>query len=305
MQRVDAGRNRPDVEPIRARCRSTAEVHECALATSSGGARDDARGSHQVTDVMHIERDIVAPREDTWEACATSHGIARWQADEVRGEVARGSSIVLGWPALGARVDLRVLEIEPQTRVVLASGDARVALTLVPSGVRLEHRGLADGDEREGVASSWRVSLAILAQHLERHRGRDRKVEWFVRRARTSAAAAHAFFTDGPALGSWLARRGSVGPEGEAYEIELASGAPMSGRVLSHTPGRDLALEWREQDDSVLVLRTLPSPLDASERLIALSWSRWSADEAPAALCDELESAIDRLSRILGGPATA
>lgn len=258
-----------------------------------------------MTEVIRLERSIAAPVDAAWEACATPRGIARWQADEVAGTVERGSSLVLRWPKLGARVDLDVVDIEPRRRLVLKSGDAVLALDLVPGSIRLEHAGLAPGDELEGVTSSWRLSLALLAQSLEHHRGRDRHVTWLVRRATTSAAAVHAFFTDGSALGSWLARRGSVGPEGTRYALELTSGAPMSGRVLSNTPGRDVALEWNEQDGSVLVMRSLPSPVDPEERVIALCWSRWSAERPAPPPTGELEAALDRLARIVGSDASA
>ncbi len=258
-----------------------------------------------MTRVIHLERSIAAPADAAWEACATPRGIARWQADEVTGTVERGSSLALRWPALGARVDLDVVDVAPERRLVLRSGDALLALDLAPGSIQLEHGGLAPGDELEGVASSWRLSLSLLAQSVERHRGRDRRVEWVVRRARTNTAAAHAFFTDGSALGSWLARHGSVGPEGSRYELELMSGTRMSGRVLSHTPARDVALEWSEQGDSVLVMRTLPSPVDPDDRLIALCWSRWGADPPPDALKGELAAALDRLARILGGDRSA
>jgi tRNA pseudouridine-54 N-methylase len=91
-----------------------------------------------------------------------------------------------------------------------------------------------------------------------------------------------------------------MGAEGEAYSLTLSSGERMSGKVLCRVAGRDLALSWEEQNDSILALRTLPSPRADRERVVAICWSKWGATEpGEHAVEGELKRALERLSGIL------
>jgi hypothetical protein len=69
--------------------------------------------------------------------------------------------------------------------------------------------------------------------------------------------------------------------------------------VLANTPGRDIALSWPEDGDSVLCLRTLPSPRTLEERLLLVYWSRWSETEPKAERRRGLTTALGRLARNL------
>src|SRR5205085_2652145 len=106
-----------------------------------------------------------------------------------------------------------------------------------------------------------------LAHYLEHHDGELRSVHWAVRPAQTSIERAHAFFTLPEAQRGWLTRDGSgVGEPGSDVSLELAWGSALHGRVLSHTPPRDVLLSWRETNHSLLALRTLPCGELAAER---------------------------------------
>ena len=79
----------------------------------------------------------------------------------------------------------------------------------------------------------------------------------------------------------------------------------MSGRVLSHTPGRDVLLTWEEDGSSTLAFRTLPSPRDPEQRLLAVVWSRFGNADPPEARRAGIEAAVDRLTRVLDRVPTA
>jgi hypothetical protein len=79
----------------------------------------------------------------------------------------------------------------------------------------------------------------------------------------------------------------------------------MSGVVLAHTEGRDLALRWDEANYSVITFRTLPSPNGEHERLLVISWSRWQELENAERIAGELDGALARLVQLLSAPGDA
>ncbi len=252
---------------------------------------------------IHLEQPVDASQAELWKACATAEGIARWQADVASGDALEDGRLRLEWPALGASLELDVVAAEEGERLVLRSGDSLVEMTFSPGAVEVTHEGIS-GDEAEGMTASWRAALALLAHHLERQRGRDREVHWFVRTVATSAEAAHAYFTDEAALASWLTTEGGVHTEGARHELGLIGGGTLSGRVLANIEGRDVVLTWKEDGDSALTFRTLPSPLSGS-RIVAAVWSRWTDEPATEKRAAQLEAAVGRLARVLesGGKA--
>jgi uncharacterized protein YndB with AHSA1/START domain len=255
---------------------------------------------------VFVEEPVRAPVERIWRACTEVQGLCAWQADEIAGEVATGAELVLGWPSLNVAIDLRVERVEPMRRVVFSSDDSRLELIVAPGKVTIEHSADFDEDEREGTLSSWRLSLATLAHYLEHHDGRSRTVNWAVQRATTSLEDAHAFFTLSGAQSGWLTRNNGtdIGAVGSEVALDLAWGTPMTGRVLSHTPPRDLLLSWRETNQSLLALRTLPSHQAPNERLLVATWSTWDLPEtAPTAA--NLQGALSRLARVLENRARA
>jgi uncharacterized protein YndB with AHSA1/START domain len=247
-----------------------------------------------------LHQPVNAPRDRLWSAFATSQGLAAWQADLVTGEVQQGSRLVMSWPALSVRIDVEVEELVEQERLVMRTGDLRMALDLADERVTLDVTGCTTEDEAQGSAAAWRVSLATMAHYVEHHADQQRHVSWAVRPAEASAGAAYMCFTDAELLGAWLGNTsGPIDKPGQRFSLELASGATMTGRVLALTPGRDLALSWHEQDHSVLALRTLPSPRKSGERLLVLAWSRWNATGAGRAIWSDFEAALGRLGRLL------
>jgi uncharacterized protein YndB with AHSA1/START domain len=254
---------------------------------------------------IEIRQRIAAPRTRIWAALTEPEGIARWQADRAYGRVERGGWLNLGYPALGAEVELAVEAVEPERRLVVSSGRSQAEFLLDEAEVTLRHQGLEPGDELDGTASSWRVSLALLAHYLEKHDGRGRQTDWFVRRARTTPGAAHCFFTESAALSVWLGTGDDLVHPNDPLRLRLVWGETLTGRVLARTPDRDVALSWNEQGDSALVLRTLPVPGEPGERFVIVNWSRWDASEVPARARAGLEAACQRLATLLDRPARA
>ncbi len=254
---------------------------------------------------FHLIQPIHAPREVVWHACSDPVGLAAWQADEVRGKVELGERLTLAWPSLGAEIEVKVLELQEGERVVFGWGDRRVTLSISEGGVTLAHSALPFGDEYAGTGSSWAISLANLAHYCEHHPRRTRVVHWLLSRAHTDNVTAHVFFSDPSALGAWLGKGSELGKAGSSYRINLSPEHPMSGRVLAHTPDRDVLLSWSEDSESTLGLRTLPSPLSDDELTVALTWSRWSDSPPRHGAWTALSSAHQRLVALLDGGADA
>lgn len=255
---------------------------------------------------IHLKRKMAAPPRAVWKALALPEGLARWQADGATGAATPGGSFELHWPTLGASIELQVVDAIPDERLLLRAGESELEMCIDDGSITLTHTGLESDDQADGMTSAWHISLAQLGHYLSHHDGRDRDVQWFLRRVKTQPSTAHAFFTMKEALGAWLCTDGSIGEEGSRFGLKLVGGRTISGRVLAHTPGRDIALSWEEDGQSVITLRTLPSPFATDERLVALVWSRWGKGEANfEEICTYFEAAIDRLGDLLSSPGSA
>jgi hypothetical protein len=227
-----------------------------------------------------------------------------WQADEAQGEARKGGVLTLSWLAFGARLDLEVRDLIPYQRIVLGHGDSTVELSLTDGGVHLLHSGPEAGSDGDGLRSSWRLALAQLAHCVERHPGKKRSVQWLLRRMRCSAGAAHLCFSEAELLRRWLGQSSTLGDAGSEYELMLDGGQRLSGRVLAHIPGRDVALSCEGYGDSVLGLRTFP--LAGAERIVALSWSQWGRPRRGSSeVCEQLARCLFRLGSLLDGCAQA
>jgi uncharacterized protein YndB with AHSA1/START domain len=242
---------------------------------------------------------VKAQRADLWRAVATTSGLARWQADRADGQIRKGSTVRLSWPALHAEVILEVAGLESGASVTYRNGDTRTRFDVEDGSVTLEHDGLDEDDDLEGFASSWRVALAALKHSTERHPGHARTVAWFTRTVHATPEIAHLYFTDPAALAGWLGRSSGIGTVGAPYSIVGDSGTLLEGRVLARVPARDVALSW-DSADAAITLRTLPSR-DDSERVVAVSISFWG----PPREVTLFEAALDRLARALSAHGRA
>jgi uncharacterized protein YndB with AHSA1/START domain len=248
---------------------------------------------------IQVVQPIAASRDRLWAALTEPAHLANWQADSADGSLAR-RSLVLGWPALGVHMHLRVLEAEDKRNLTLKSGRSTVRFQIHDSALTLTHGGLDDVDEAEGVRASWQVSLGLLNHYVKTHFGVPRVTHWALETAATTAQEAQVFFSDQAALNSWLTSDGTgIGKVRGDYRLTLRWNETASGKVLVKTEGRDLAVTWAEQDDSVLVFRTLPAPMQPEHRILALLWSHWGCQGSDSTRCHQLEAALSGLKRIL------
>jgi uncharacterized protein YndB with AHSA1/START domain len=258
-----------------------------------------------MTGGITIVQPVAAAAHELWRACATPEGLKGWQADSVVGQVRAGGRLQLAWPSLGAELELYVVDVQAPKRLVLEAGSQRIVIEAEHRRVVLTHFGSATQDEAAGTTSGWRVSLATLAHSLERHPRAERHVHWAVCVAAASSELAHAYFTNGAALGAWLTSRGEIGDRGSSVCLRLRWGTRLTGQVLAHTPGRDVAVSWREENDAVLAFRTLPLPGDCARRLVALQWSTWGKRDGLAATASHLDACVRRLAKLLGARGSA
>lgn len=152
-----------------------------------------------------------------------------------------------------------VLEVQPPERLVLAGEipgypPFRLEVTITRDGgdtrVRLFNSGFREGaqweDEYQGVASGWRLSLALLRLYLERYYGTPKRSALVIPPARFEYADILGWFTDEATLAQWLTRSGALGAPGTPARLVLRNGASVTGTVLE-TTDREVALSWDEQ----------------------------------------------------------
>lgn len=215
------------------------------------------------------------------------------------GEVEQGSALTLSWPTMGLSVRVHVAESIPDQRVVYEVGSSRLMIDVGDGKVSLTHEGLRSDDEEDGMTSAWRTALGLLEHGILHHPNQNRHVRWFLQPAVTSAGFAHTHFTEGAALTQWLTTSGGIGEDGASCSLGLAWGAQLNGTVLANVPERDVAISWTEEAESCLVFRTFPSPRLAEERLLAVCWSIYGRPEFPEQSTQGLQSALERLARVL------
>jgi hypothetical protein len=230
--------------------------------------------------------------------------MAAWHADEATGSLEE-QCLVLRWPRLGAQRELRVLEVQAGSRLVLESGAALVTFELDDNQLTLKHQGLTSSEEFEGTRSSWQVALAVLDHYLTHHFGKSRQVHWAAAPARFTADQAYAFFSHDVAPGAWLGQA-SQSLEGVGSTLYLSlSGTLQAVQVLASNPGRDVAMALLGGARSVLVMRTLPAPLTAEKRLVALTWSQWGHAPPDEQITETLDRAVVRLSQLAARAGSA
>lgn len=245
---------------------------------------------------LELYQPISAGSRAAWAACATAAGLTRWQAETAHGEAEVGARLQLGWPALGMAVELEVVAVVPERRLVLRAGASLTELEVEPHGVRVRQRGPDVERDRPGMEASWRLALAELAFALERHPGRERHVRWALRLIDLTPERAYALFTEPDGLRQWLVTEAHLGEERGAYALALRSGRTLSGSVLVRVPGRDVALTVDNHAGALLKLRTFPAPVGVG-RWVACSWSRFGSPQPDDdAVVAELEAALDELA---------
>jgi uncharacterized protein YndB with AHSA1/START domain len=246
---------------------------------------------------VHIEQPVAAAPDLIWKALSSAQGLARWQADEASGEVREGGTVRLSWGAFGANVELKVVACVPHQVLRMRHRDSEVEFSLSHHQVQFAQYGVEPGEDVEGLFSSWTASLAQLAHSIERHPGRRRSVEWMVRTTSAAPETLHLFFTQPALLRSWLGEAARPLALGETYEWTMHSGTRLTGRVLALVPGRDVALSCDNLGDGLIVLRSIPNPLDKRARFVAASVSQWGRPARTGTrIVEQLDRALLRLA---------
>lgn len=239
---------------------------------------------------LTLRTSIAAPDELVWSYLSTAEGLACWQADSVHGDLTSGN-FSLRWPELGARLDLSVGELELGRRIVLRAGATALHLTLDEGVLELQHHGLDSQDDLKGFESSWLTALALLELAATKHPRTSRRVSWLFEEVPASAELLHCYFTEAPALGTWLGNTGRDLLSNDSYELTPFGGPAWSGRVLYAE--RDVCLHVGQWNDGALAMRSLPG--QGGARIAALGISTWN-QPASDDLMETLQGALRRLA---------
>jgi uncharacterized protein YndB with AHSA1/START domain len=213
--------------------------------------------------IIRAEIETLATPQQAWEAWADPEKIAHWFVDRAAGEAKPGGTMTWFFDGFGYVLPYKVVDAEPGKLFVLKwegsqggpvgilevtierKGGATL-IQLVNSGFRED---AAWDEEYEGVASGWRMSLAILKYYLENHFGRAKTALLIMRPASFTYEQLHTYFVDASKLSLWLTRSGAIGKVGDACRLELRDGGTsmetLTGCVLADT-GREVTLSWQE-----------------------------------------------------------
>lgn len=273
----------------------------------------------EVRETLEVEAD----RAEVWRAWSEPALLRGWMAERAEGTLVPGGQILLGWDSLGLELELAVIDVEPERRLVVRGGapgrppqTQSVELEAIASGTRitLGHAGFARGAagdaERAGTAAGWHVMLRVLAHYLAGRTGRERAFASVIAPVAAPLGRLGELLHDRAARAAWLTD--GDGPdlvEGRRFSLRTG-GAPVAGRVIAAAPPFELALGW-DEIDGVVVLRAIqvaagpaadgPAPLLAVAQAWTWSPGRPAWAEAPRLL----EEAIARLVRAAGGPSGA
>lgn len=251
-----------------------------------------------------------ATPEALWNALVTPEGIARWFVDRAEGAADRTGNLVK-WFFDRFRYELnyRVLSAVPGAELVLDGGpDGPVPFVLEitlrkESGqttVTLVNSGFLDApewdDQFDGIVSGWRLALATLAEHVERHDGRNRTQFFAMRPSVFEYGDLAPFYRDEARLAQWLTQSGGIGEACEPCRLVLRSGDPLTGEVLART-SREVLLRW-EEIGGVLALKAFS--MGPGRRALCVHGSSWRMDaERMAAIEAAMQDALERLARAL------
>ena len=245
-----------------------------------------------------------APPEHAWAAWAEPEKLAHWFVDRAYGDVRPGGVMTWVFEQFKYEIPYPVLEASPPERLVFAGEipgfpPFRLEITIRREGgetvVRLFNSGFREDsqwdDEYQGVASGWRLALALLGHYLEHHFGTPKRSSLVIRPATFDYANVLSWFTDESKLSRWLTRSGGIGGTGEPVHLTLQSGDVVRGRVLDAT-SREIALSW---PDASMALELKAFSMGPT-RMLGIRATGWGVSaERMQGLEGELAAAVDRL----------
>ena len=288
---------------------STTSTTDAALRTAPAGlATDTTPGTVPGTRSITCEMRTTASPEQAFAAWAEPERIAHWFVDRAFGDVRPGGVMTWVFEKFGYEIPYPVLEVSPPNKFVLGGQipggpTFRLEITISREGgetvVNLFNSGFRDGaqwdEEYRGVASGWRMSLALLKHYLEAHYGSAKRSVLVLRPAMFDYATILPWFTDPARLSRWLTRSGAIGAPGDRTELVLQNGATVRGTVLEVT-GQEAAVSW-DDEDLVLELKAFSM---GPQRMVAIRATGWGVShDRMAALEKDLDDAVARLANVI------
>jgi uncharacterized protein YndB with AHSA1/START domain len=255
--------------------------------------------------MIRAEIETCATPQQAWEAWANPEKIAQWFTDRASGEAKPGGTMTWFFDKFGYVLPYTVVDAEPGKLLVLKweppQGDAGILevgiarqggttlVKLINSGFR---EGAAWNDEYEGVASGWKMALAILKHYLENHFARSKTTIFVLRSASFNYDQLRGYFLDETKLGRWLTTSGSIGKVGDSCELKLRDDGTLHGQVLAVTQ-REVTVSWKEIGGTL----ELKAFAMGSQRMLGVRVFSWRLNESETKEIEsQIEAAVDRLS---------
>jgi uncharacterized protein YndB with AHSA1/START domain len=260
--------------------------------------------------IIRDEIRTTASPQQAWEAWADPEKIAQWFTDRALGEARAGSIVVWNWEKFfQVSMQYEVLESVPGERLaLLRSAPGRdpgiIEVIIERAGgetvVRLVNSGFGEGaewdEQYEGVASGWRMALALLKLCLENYFGEPRQTFQAFRPASFSNERLAPYFRDATELAQWLTVSGAIHDAGEPCTLALRGSLPLSGRVLART-SREVTVSW-DEIRGVLELKAFAM---GPQRIVGVRGCGWGLDAAQARKIEvQITGDVDRLVYALG-----
>ena len=241
-----------------------------------------------------------AEPEAVWAALTDAEELTRWFPPRARVEPGVGGSVWMSWDDEGFEASQGITLWEPPSRLRLeievpdlaaplatdyflrARSGGGTALRIVQSGFSADASW--DG-QYDASVRGWRLALSEMKHMLERHRGEYRV---FVSSHRDLEGRDQGVCAFNAIVGEEMlaASGGFEGlSAGDAYSATTAWGESISGRVIVHVPGKDLAVSVKEWGDAyVNVMIAFPTLTGWTGRAIvrASFWGGGRAEAEPA-----------------------
>jgi uncharacterized protein YndB with AHSA1/START domain len=246
-----------------------------------------------------------ASPEQAWAAWADPEKLAHWFVDRAYGDVRPGGVMTWVFEKFNYEIPYPVLEAQAPERLVFGGEipgypPFRLEITIAREGgetvVRLFNSGFREGaqwdDEYEGVASGWRLSLALLRHYLESYYGQPKRTILAMHPAQFDYDSVLAWFTEESKLATWLTRSGSIGRPGDLVQLVLKNGETVRGAVLEVTR-QEAAVSW-EAENIVLELKAFSI---GPSKIVAVRATGWGVSaERMAQLEESLNASLSRLA---------
>jgi len=256
--------------------------------------------------MIRAEIETSATPLQAWEAWADPEKIAQWFTDRASGEAKPGGTMTWFFDRFGYALSYTVLDAAPGELFVLKweppQGDTgilevRIELQRGTTLVKLINSGFREdaawNDEYEGVASGWKMALAILKHYLENHFARSKTMILVLRPASFNYEQLREYFLDESRLAHWLTTSGSIGKVGDSCELKLLDDGTLHGQVLGVTR-REVTVSWKEIGGTLELKGFSIGP----QRLLGVRIFSWRLNASEAKKIEnQIEAAVDRLAK--------